>query len=166
MEPDAETGRRTPACAGKASARAAAVEDGQPEAVNRSSVWSPLLHAVWKPDPKGRDQVRISLTRSYRSPTLAQPDRAAEHQHALSGARRRTRRRSPTAPATRRCKPELATGIDIAVERYLPGSGLLSANVFQRQISDYMRSVTTLETRVVRRACRATCRGRRTSATR
>jgi iron complex outermembrane receptor protein len=43
-------------------------------------------------------------------------------------------------------KPELATGIDIAVERYLPGSGILSANVFRRNISDYMRSVTTLET--------------------
>jgi iron complex outermembrane receptor protein len=25
---------------------------------------------VWKPDPKGRDQVRVSLTRSYRSPSL------------------------------------------------------------------------------------------------
>ena len=38
---------------------------------NRSSVWTPLVHAVWMPDPKGRDQVRFSLTRSYRSPTLA-----------------------------------------------------------------------------------------------
>ena len=33
-------------------------------------MWTPLLHAVWKPDPKSRDQVRMSLTRSYRSPTL------------------------------------------------------------------------------------------------
>ena len=46
------------------------VAEGEPEAHNRSSVWTPLLHAVWKPDPKGRDQVRFSLTRSYRSPTL------------------------------------------------------------------------------------------------
>jgi outer membrane receptor for ferrienterochelin and colicins len=38
---------------------------------NRSSVWTPLLHAVWKPDPKGRDQIRMSLTRSYKSPTLS-----------------------------------------------------------------------------------------------
>src|SRR6185369_7818438 len=37
---------------------------------NRSQVWTPLAHAVWKPDPKSRDQVRISLTRSYRAPTL------------------------------------------------------------------------------------------------
>jgi len=42
-------------------------------------------------------------------------------------------------------RPELATGIDVAVERYLSGGGLLSANVFGRQIRNYLRSVTTLE---------------------
>ena len=35
---------------------------------------------------------------------------------------------------------------DIAVERYLPGSGVLSANLFRRNISNYLRGVTTLET--------------------
>ena len=39
----------------------------QAEDSNRSQVWSPMLHAVWKPDPKGRDQIRMSLTRSYRA---------------------------------------------------------------------------------------------------
>ena len=43
---------------------------GGPLLRNRSSVWAPLAHAVWKPDPQGRDQLRISLTRSYRSPDL------------------------------------------------------------------------------------------------
>ena len=62
----AHAGLRWEAIATRGSGRG-----GQPEARNRSSVWTPLLHAVWKPDPKGRDQVRISLTRSYRSPTLA-----------------------------------------------------------------------------------------------
>jgi outer membrane receptor for ferrienterochelin and colicins len=41
---------------------------------------------------------------------------------------------------------ELATGIDMAIERYLPGGGLLSANVFHRRIRNLIRSVTTLET--------------------
>ena len=72
---------------------------------NRSSVWTPLLHAVWKPDPKGRDQVRMSLTRSYRAPTLQNLIGAAERQHALPGAGRRTRRPAPTAPATRTSSP-------------------------------------------------------------
>jgi len=121
------------------------VEEGQPEAMNQSSVWTPLLHAVWKPDPKGRDQVRISLTRSYRSPTLsnliARP--SVNTRYPVPGPNTPTQADRAGNP---NLKPELATGIDIAVERYLVGSGLLSANIFRRNISDYMRSVTTLET--------------------
>ena len=37
---------------------------------NLSSVWTPLLHAVYKFDPKSRDQVRMSLTRSYKAPGI------------------------------------------------------------------------------------------------
>jgi iron complex outermembrane receptor protein len=33
----------------------------------------------------------------------------------------------------------MATGIDVAFERYLPGGGVLSANVFHRQITDLIR---------------------------
>ena len=121
------------------------VEEGQPEATNRSSVWTPLLHAVWKPDPKGRDQVRMSLTRSYRSPTLsnliARP--AVNTRYPVPGPNTPTQADRAGNPDL---KPELATGVDVAVERYLAGSGLLSANVFRRNIKNYMRSVTTLET--------------------
>jgi iron complex outermembrane receptor protein len=104
-----------------------------------------LLHAVWKPDPKGRDQVRFSLTRSYRSPPLqsliAKP--SVNTRYPIPGPNTPTQ---PDRAGNPDLKPELATGIDIAVERYLSGSGLLSANVFRRNISNYMRAVTTLET--------------------
>jgi iron complex outermembrane receptor protein len=40
-------------------------------------------------------------------------------------------------------KPELATGIDLAFERYLQGGGVLSANVFRRNIQDLIRYQTT-----------------------
>ena len=120
-------------------------EAGQPEAINRSSVWTPLLHAVWKPDPKGRDQVRMSLTRSYRSPTLgnliARP--SINTRYPVPGANTPTQADRAGNP---NLKPELATGIDIALERYLPQSGILSANVFQRRIKNFMRSETALET--------------------
>ena len=118
---------------------------GQPDASNRSSVWSPLLHAVWKPDPKSRDQVRISLTRSYRSPTLnnliARP--YYNTRYPVDGPNTQTQ---PDRIGNPDLKPELATGIDIAIERYLAGSSLLSANVFRRNISNYMRAETRLET--------------------
>jgi len=111
---------------------------------NRSSVATPLLHAVWKPDPKGRDQVRFSLTRSYRAPSLAtliaQP--SINSRYPASGANTPT---NPDRAGNPNLKPELATGIDVAVERYLASGGLLSANLFHRNISNLMRSVTTLE---------------------
>ena len=112
---------------------------------NRSSVTTPLLHAVWKPDPKGRDQLRLSLTRSYRAPALgALIARPVVNTRAPAGGKN-------TATTADRAgnpdlKPELATGLDIAAERYLAGGGLLSANLFHRRITNLMRSVVELET--------------------
>ena len=42
-------------------------------------------------------------------------------------------------------KPELATGIDIALERYMEGGGVLSANLFHRNISNLIRSQVNQE---------------------
>ena len=119
--------------------------EGEPDATNRSSVWTPLLHAVWKPDPKGRDQVRFSLTRSYRSPTLSNLIARTTYnpRYPITGPNLPTQ---PDRTGNPDLKPELANGIDIAVERYLAGSGLLSINVFRRNLTNYMRSVTSLDT--------------------
>lgn len=112
---------------------------------NRSSVATPLLHAVWKPDPKGRDQVRASLTRSYRSPTLAsligRP--SVNSRYPADGPNTAT---SPDRVGNPDLKPELATGVDLAVERYLGGGGLISANLFHRRIRDLMRGVVSEQT--------------------
>ncbi len=45
---------------------------GQPQVANRSAVFAPLAHMVWKFPDAPRDQLRLSLTRSYRSPNLNQ----------------------------------------------------------------------------------------------
>jgi iron complex outermembrane receptor protein len=118
---------------------------GTPDVSNRSSVWTPLLHAVWKFDPQSRDQIRASLTRSYRSPNLqdliARPT--------LSGmypGRGPNDELHPDRAGNPALKPELASGLDVALERYLPGSGMLSANLFYRHINNLMRSQTALET--------------------
>ena len=103
---------------------------------NQSSVTTPLIHFLYKPDPKVRDQVRISLTRSYKSPTLGN----------LIGRRTESSDNSPTSPdreGNAALQPELATGIDLAYERYLAEGGVLSANVFARRITDYIRTRTT-----------------------
>jgi outer membrane receptor for ferrienterochelin and colicins len=103
---------------------------------NESAVWTPLAHALWKPRPGSRDQVRISLTRSYRTPTLynlvARPVPSRE----TNSPTRADRVGNPDL------RPELAAGLDIAAERYLAGGGVLSANVFHRRIDGLIRYVT------------------------
>lgn len=123
-------------------------DSGSGEIRNTSRVWSPLLHALWKPDPKngkpGRDQLRMSLTRSYRPASLND-----------LLARRVTNTLAPSGPNTEdrpdragnpTLKPELATGLEFAFERYLRKGGLLSANLFYRDIDGLIRSVLAQET--------------------
>ncbi len=103
---------------------------------NESAVWTPLLHAVWKPDPQKRDQIRMSLTRSYKTPTLY--NLVARYVPSL-GENSWTQ---PDRTGNPDLKPELATGIDVAFERYLDQGGVLSANVFHRKITDLIRYTT------------------------
>jgi iron complex outermembrane receptor protein len=112
---------------------------------NRSSVWTPLVHAVWKPDPRSRDQVRVSLTRSYRSPgiasLIARPN--INRDRPPGGPNEPT---TPDSAGNPGLQPELASGLDIAVERYLEAGGVLSASLFHRRIGNLIRGVTVLET--------------------
>ena len=118
---------------------------GTPDVSNRSSVLTPLLHAVWKLDDKSQDQVRASLTRSYRSPNL-QDLIARPSINSMFPGRGANDEIHPDRAGNPALLPELASGLDIAFERYLPGSGMLSANLFYRHINNLMRSQTVLET--------------------
>jgi len=109
--------------------------------LNRNSVFTPLLHALWKPNPESRDQVRMSLTRSFKTPTmqtlLARYVRSRDD--ALGGGNGPTNADRMGNP---NLKPELATGLDVALERYLSQGGVLSASVFHRDIQNLIRNVT------------------------
>ncbi len=110
---------------------------------NRSRVASPLLHLLYKPG--ANDQWRLGLTRSYRSPSLqnllARP--ALSTRFPVPGPNQ------PTAPdrvGNPTLKPELATGIDLGYEHYLPGGGVVGASLFHRRLRDVLRTLTTLQT--------------------
>jgi outer membrane receptor for ferrienterochelin and colicins len=110
---------------------------------NQSSVLTPLLHGVWKPDEASRDQWRSSLTRSYKAATLQDLiARPSLSQRFPNGANEVG---SPDRAGNPKLKPELASGFELAYEHYLGKGGLMSANVFYRRISDLMRNVVALE---------------------
>jgi len=110
-----------------------------------SSVLTPLWHLNYKLDANGRDMIRASLTRSYKAPELsallARPSVSALFTNTAAP----NAELSPDRIGNPLLKPELATGLDVAFEKYLAGGGLLSVGVFQRRVTNLMRSVVTLE---------------------
>ena len=113
---------------------------------NRSEVLSPLAHLTYKLDAQGRDLVRASLTRTYRAPTLgmllARPSISSQY----TNLDKPNTELSPDRIGNPALAPELATGLDIAYEKYLPGGGMWSIGVFHRRIEDLMRTVTSEQT--------------------
>ncbi len=106
---------------------------------------TPLLHAVWRPDLAVKDQIRFSLTRSYRSPNL-QDLIARPNINGMYLNRGPNDQLHPDSGGNPNLLPELARGLDVAYEHYVPGGGILSANMFYRHIQNLMRTVTSLET--------------------
>ena len=121
------------------------VSADSPQISNQSQLLTPLFHAVWRPDLAVKDQFRISLTRSYRSPNL-QDLIARPSINSMFLNRGANDEVHPDRAGNAYLQPELASGIDLAFEHYVPGGGLLSANLFFRQIQNLMRSQTALET--------------------
>ena len=113
---------------------------------NRSAVFTPLAHMVWKLPDAPRDQLRLSLTRSYRSPDtsdlIARPSLSRLEPDL-------TQTNPPTSPdraGNPKLKPELAWGLELGLEHYLDAGGVVSANIFARRIDHLIRSVRSLET--------------------
>jgi outer membrane receptor for ferrienterochelin and colicins len=106
---------------------------------HRSRVVSPLAHLRYRLDPKGRDLLRASLTRSYRAPEPAQ----LIERPAISGSYPVDGTNTALAPdrvGNAQLQPELATGIELAFERYFARSGVASVAAFHRRISGLIRS--------------------------
>ena len=106
------------------------------ETRSRSAVWSPVLHTVWRIPGHDKDQLRASLTQSYRAPQL----------NDLIAAPVLVQLNDPTRPdrsGNPDLKPELAKGIDLAYEHYIGKSGIVSASGFVRNIDNLMRRALT-----------------------
>ncbi len=112
------------------------VKSGQ--ITNSSSVFSPIAHAVWRVPGMERDQVRMSATHSYRAPQLG-------NLIATPTLSRNNSASSPDRYGNPQLQPEKALGLEIGYEHYLAEGGIVSANVFHRQIKQLMRRTTFLQ---------------------
>ena len=113
---------------------------------NLSSVLTPLAHMVWKLPDAPRDQIRLSLSRSYKSPTTAQLIARPFISNLYPDTTKPNLATSPDRAGNPALKPELAWGLDTAFEHYLDAGGLLSANIFVRKIDNLIRTVRQQET--------------------
>ncbi len=111
---------------------------------NTAQVTTPLMHVVFRPVPKGSDLIRLGLTRGYKAANLrdfiAAPN--ISERYPVSGENSFV---SPDRAGNPGLKPELAVGLDLAFERSLPQRGLLSASLFARELTDFQRRQTLLE---------------------
>ncbi len=109
---------------------------------NRSQVVTPVLHLTHKLQPGGRDLLRASLTRSYKAPELNQLSNRPSI-NTLYPPVGRNAEIGPDSVGNPALRPELATGLDVAFEHYLPQGGVLSIGGFHRRISGLIRQQTS-----------------------
>ena len=112
---------------------------------NRSRVLTPVWHLNHKLGASGRDLLRASLTRSYKAPELNQ----LSNRPSINPLYPTTAINAEIGPDTvgnPALQPELATGLDLALEHYLPQGGVLSIGGFHRRISGLIRHQVGEET--------------------
>lgn len=104
----------------------------------REQVLSPVLQSLWRLPGTTNDQLRIALTRTYRSPTLAslipRPYTATNN-----------RPLNPDERGNPALRPELATGVDLSYETYGKDGAQLSLGGYVRRITDVIRTETHLQ---------------------
>ena len=122
--------------------------DAQVNVHNESGVWSPILQSLWKlgdEQAERPDEIRLALSRTYRAPTLnnlvARP--TLSKLYPVSGPNTLA---SPDQIGNPNLRPEVAWGLDAALERYLNQGGIISVSAFHRSIENLMRTSTSLQT--------------------
>ncbi len=96
---------------------------------NRSSVFSPIVQTLWKLPNSPNSQVRLALARTYKAPFVGN----LSARRILANDNRAT---SPDYQGNPGLRPELAWGLDGALEYYPSGGGILSISSYLRRISD------------------------------
>ena len=113
---------------------------------NRSAVFTPLAQMVWKLPDAPRDQIRASLTRSYRAPNTNQLIGRLSRNSLSPDPSKPNQPINPDRAGNPDLLPELSWGLELSAEHYLDAGGILSANVYLKRIDNLIRQVRSLET--------------------
>jgi outer membrane receptor for ferrienterochelin and colicins len=100
---------------------------------NREHVLSPVLQSLWKLPGTENDQLRVALSRTYKTPeisSLIPRPYTSTNNTALD----------PDTRGNPALHPELALGLDVAFEHYWPNNAMLSIGGYARKISDFIRT--------------------------
>jgi outer membrane receptor for ferrienterochelin and colicin len=97
-----------------------------------SRVWSPVAQLVWKLPQSTRDQLRVSLARTYKAP---QPRDLVPRRYTVNNDNGPS---SPDYQGNPLLRPELAWGLDAALESYFSRDAMASVSVYGRRIHDVM----------------------------
>lgn len=112
---------------------------------NRYTALAPTLQWRLALDPKSRDVLRVGLARSVRAPDLG----LLLPRYSLNGSYDREQPNTPIAADSAgnpQLQPERVWALDLSLERYLPGDGVLSASAFHRRVQNLIRRRIGLET--------------------
>jgi len=95
-----------------------------------SSVFSPIGQLVWKLPGRPRDQLRLALARTYKAP---QPRDLVPRRYTVNNDNGPA---NPDFEGNPTLRPELAWGLDAALESYFARDAVLSLSVYARRIRD------------------------------
>lgn len=104
---------------------------------NNSSIFFPVLHALWKIPGSANDQVRAALTRTFNPPEVVK----------LIPRLHTSFNNTPVYPDRQGnpgLRPEVAIGFDAAYEHYWSNKAMATFGIYAREIDDFIREDVSL----------------------
>lgn len=105
------------------------IDDGVAPVVFKAGIYSPIIQALWKPAALAGYQLRAAFNRTYRPPALALLTRADRLEVNNSPA-------NPDNVGNQRLRPEIANGIDVAIEKFAAGGAAMSLSAYVKRIGN------------------------------
>lgn len=106
---------------------------GPGDAATASRVWSPVAQVLWKLPDSARDQLRVALARTYKAP---QPRDLVPRRYTINNDNGPAQ---PDYQGNPSLRPELAWGLDAALESYFSRDAMVSVSAYVRRIQDVVQ---------------------------